>query len=399
MGIKLPLYLDNHATTPVDTRVLDAMYPYFSEIYGNASSTDHIFGHTAREAVEKAREQVATLIGARAASEIVFTSGATESDNIALFGAAERYADKGDHIITCVTEHRAILDTAERLARSGKKVTLLPVDQYGHVDPDDVRRALTPRTILISIMMANNEIGTIANVEEIGRIAHEYGVVFHSDAAQAVGHIPVNVQKQNIDVLSISAHKLYAPKGIGALYVRRSMPYVKLAPVIYGGGHEHGLRSGTFNVPGIVALGKACEIASKEMKKEAVRFQKWTSWMLSQLQDELGGVELNGDPIERLPHNLNISIAGVESKSLIIGLKDIAVSAGSACSSEKAQAEPSYVIKALGFGEQRAHSAIRIGLGRQNTQEEVEYVVGRIIEEVKHIRINVHSKGNHEYVC
>jgi cysteine desulfurase len=391
MGVTLPIYLDNHATTKPDPRVIDAMLPYLSEVYGNASSTDHIFGYTARDAVEKAREQIANFIGARAANEIVFTSGATESDNLALFGTAEAYAEKGNHIITCVTEHRAILDSAEKLARSGKTVTFLPVDHYGRVDPQDVRRAITPHTILISIMMANNEIGTIANIGEIGHIAHEHGVVFHTDAAQAVGHIPVDVQKLNIDVLSLSAHKFYAPKGTGALYVRRSLPRIKLAPIIYGGGHERGMRSGTLNVPGIVALAKACEIAVKEMKKEAKRFQTWTTWMLDQLRKELDGVELNGDPIERLPHNLNISIEGVESKSLIIGLKDIAVSAGSACSSEKAKAEPSYVIKALGFGETRAHSAIRIGLGRENTQEEIEYAVHRIIEEVKHIRENVHS--------
>lgn len=395
MGVKLPIYLDNHATTSADPRVVEAMLPYFTETFGNASSVDHIFGITAKEAVSKAREQVAALIGARSSEEIIFTSGATESDNIALFGAAEKYADKGDHIITSVTEHRAVLDAAERLARTGTKVTFLPVDKYGRVDPEDVRKALTQKTVLISIMMANNEIGTIANVEEIGRIAHEHGVIFHTDAAQAVGHIPVNVQKMNIDALSISAHKLYAPKGTGALYVRRSMPRVKFAPVIYGGGHEHGLRSGTLNVPGIVALGKACEIASKEMKKEEKRFRGWTTWMLRHLQEELDGVELNGHPDERLPHNLNVSIAGVESKSLIIGLKDIALSAGSACTSEKAQTEPSYVIKALGFGEDRAHHAIRIGLGRQNTQEEIEYAVGRVIEEVKHIRTNFrHSNVN-----
>lgn len=393
MELKLPIYLDNHATTRTDPRVVEAMLPFFSEVYGNASSVDHIFGDTARKAVEHAREQVAALINARA-EEIVFTSGATESDNIALFGAAEKYAERGDHIITSVTEHKAVLDCAEQLKLRGKRVTFLPVDSYGRVDPDDVRRALTPQTVLISIMMANNEIGTVANVEEIGRIAHEHGVIFHTDAAQAVGHIPVNVRKLNIDILSISAHKLYAPKGIGVLYARRSMPFVKLAPVIYGGGHEHGLRSGTLNVPGIAALGKACEIAGREMGKEARRFREWTAWMLRRLQDELGEVELNGHPTERLPHNLNVSIAGVESKSLIVGLKDIAISAGSACTSERAKTEASYVIKALGFGEERAHHAIRIGLGRFNTREEVEYAVNRIIEESRHIRSNLHHMAS-----
>lgn len=386
MGVTLPIYLDNQATTKPDPRIIEAMLPYLRDVYGNASSTDHIFGYAARKAVEEAREQIANFIGARSANEIIFTSGATESDNIALFGAAEAYAEKGDHIITCVTEHRAILDSAEMLARRGKTITFLPVDHYGRIEPEDVRRAITPQTILISIMMANNEIGTIANVGEIGRIAHEHGIVFHTDAAQAVGHIPVDVQKLNIDVLSISAHKFYAPKGIGALYVRKSLPRVKLVPLIHGGRHEGGMRSGTLNVSGIVALARACEIAAKEMKKESERFRVWTMWMLDQLQKELGGVELNGDPFERLPHNLNISIKDVESKALIIGLKDIALSTGSACSSEKAKAEPSYVIKALGFGEIRAHSAIRIGLGRETTQEEIEYAVHRIIEEVKHIR-------------
>lgn len=384
MTIALPIYLDNHATTPVDPRVLEAMLPYFTQVYGNAASKDHPFGFQARDAVERAREQLAGLVSARP-EEITFTSGATESDNIAIFGVAERYADRGDHIITAVTEHPGILDAARRLEQMGKRVTYLPVDQYGRVDPEEVRRAITPRTVLVSIMMANNEIGTIANVQEIGRIAHEHEVVFHTDAAHAVGHIPVNVRALNIDVMSFSAHKFYGPKGIGALFARRSAPRIKLAPLVYGGGHERGLRSGTLNVPAIVGFGVAAEIASREMESESARFREWTRWMLERLQTNLGDVELNGHPTERLPHNLNVSIAGIESKSLIVGLKDVAVSAGSACSTDKA--EPSHVILALGFGEVRAHSAIRVGLGRQNSKEEIEYAIDRVIVEAKRLRI------------
>jgi cysteine desulfurase len=366
------------------------MLPYFTEIYGNAASKDHVFGYAARDAVEKSRVQVASLIGARP-EEIIFTSGATESDNIALFGVAEKYADRGDHIITCVTEHKAVLDAAHRLEQLGKRVTYLPVNHYGQVDPDDVRHAITPKTVLISIMMANNEIGTIADVKEIGRIAHEHEIIFHTDAAQAVGHIPVNIRDMNIDLLSISAHKLYGPKGIGVLYVRRSMPRVRLAPVIYGGGHERGLRSGTLNVPGIVGLGKACEIAGKEMDSEAKRFREWTSQMLKELQDQIGDVELNGHPTERLPHNLNVFIRGVESKSLIVGLKDVALSAGSACTSDKT--EPSHVLIALGYGEDRAHSSIRIGFGRQNSRDDAAYVTTRIAEQVGRLRLLMTPTG------
>lgn len=382
-GASRPVYLDSHATTPVDPRVLEAMLPYFTEIYGNAASKDHSYGHTAREAVEKARGQVAALLNARP-DEIIFTSGATESDNIALFGVAEKYADKGDHIITCVTEHKAVLDSAARLEQMGKKVTYLPVDSYGQVDPDDVKRAITPQTVLISIMLANNEIGTLANVREIGLIAHEHDVVFHSDAAQAIGHLPVDARDLNIDILSVSAHKFYGPKGIGALFARRSMPRIKLAPVIYGGGHERGLRSGTLNVPAVVGLGEACEIAGTEMHNEEVKHRAWTSSLLTQLQAELGDVFLNGHPIERLAHNLNVSIRGVESKSLIVGLKDVAISAGSACTSDKT--EPSHVITALGFGEERAHSAIRIGLGRFTTEIQTQYAVDRVVSEAKRLR-------------
>lgn len=377
------IYLDHNATTPVDPRVLETMLPYFSEIYGNAASIDHEAGHTAKQAVEQAREQCARIINARDPKEIVFTSGATESDNIALFGVAERYADKGDHIITCVTEHKAILDCCDRLEKMGKQVTRMGVDQYGMIDLDELRNAITDKTVLVSIMFANNEIGTIQPIAQIGKIAHEHGVIFHTDAAQAVGHVPVDVEKMNIDLLSFSAHKIYGPKGIGGLYVRRRNPRVKLAPVIYGGGHELGLRSGTLNVPGIVGMGKAYEIASKEMIAEAQKYRSWLKMTLEQFQQQLDGVELNGPEIgeHRLPHNLNISIKGVESKSLIVQVKErVAIATGSACTT--VDTKPSHVIKALGFGEERAHSAIRIGVGRTNKNMEIENSVKIIINAI-----------------
>lgn len=369
------IYLDHNATMPVDPRVLEAMLPYFTEVYGNAASIDHDAGHIANQAVERAREQCAKAINAQP-GEIIFTSGATESDNIALFGVAEKYADKGDHIITCVTEHKAVLDCCARLEQQGKRVTYLPVDQYGLVDPDAVRQAITPQTILISVMFANNEIGTIAPVQEIGAMAREHGVLFHTDAAQAVGHIPVDVQAMHIDLLSFSAHKIYGPKGVGGLYVRRRNPRVKLAPVIYGGGHERGMRSGTLNVPGIVGMGKAIEVGVKEMRKDAERYRAWTQQMLDQFREHLGeeNVALNGHPTQRLPHNLSVSLKGVESKSLVVQLKDVALSTGSACTT--ATVEPSHVILALGFGEERAHNTIRIGVGRGNTDGEISFAIG-----------------------
>ncbi len=368
------IYLDHNATTPVDPRVLAEMLPYFTEIYGNAASIDHEAGHIANQAVERAREQCAKAINARS-EEIIFTSGATESDNIALFGVAERYADKGDQIVTCVTEHKAVLDCCARLEQQGKRVTYLPVDQYGLVDPDAVRQAITPRTILISIMFANNEIGTLAPVKEIGAIAHAHGVLFHTDAAQAVGHVPVDVEAMQIDLLSFSAHKIYGPKGIGGLYVRRRGPRVKVAPVIYGGGHERGMRSGTLNVPGIVGMGVALELGAQAMQIEGARYRAWTRQIYEQLCAELGveNVALNGHPTQRLPHNLNVSLKGIESKSLIVQLKDIAISTGSACTSAKV--EPSHVIMALGFGEERAHSALRIGVGRGNNAQNLRQAV------------------------
>jgi cysteine desulfurase len=378
------IYLDHNATTPVDPRVLEAMLPYFSEVYGNAASIDHDAGHTAKQAVEAAREQCARIINARDSKEIVFTSGATESDNIALFGVAERYADKGDHIITCVTEHKAILDCCDRLEKMGKRVTRLPADQYGFIDLEELRSVITDETILISTMFANNEIGTIQPIAEIGKIAREHGVLFHTDAAQAVGHVPVDVEKMNIDLLSFSAHKIYGPKGVGGLYVRRRNPRVKVSPVIYGGGHELGIRSGTLNVPSIVGMGKSYEIAAQEMLAEADKYRTWLQNMLEQFQEQLEGVELNGPAIgdQRLPHNLNISIRGVESKSLIVQVKArVAIATGSACTT--VDTKPSHVINALGFGEDRAHNAIRIGVGRTNTDEQLDDAVGVIVAGAK----------------
>jgi cysteine desulfurase len=374
------IYLDHNATTPVDPQVIKIMMPFFTEIYGNAASNDHEFGLEAKQAVDKAREKIAKAINARP-EEIIFTSGATESDNIALFGVAEKYANKGDHIITCVTEHKAILDSCARLEQMGKRVTYLPVDQHGLVDPEDVRKAITPTTILVSIMAANNEIGTIAPLTEIGAIAQEYGVLFHSDAAQALGHIPLDVKAMNIHMMSLSGHKVYGPKGIGALYRRRSSPRVKLEPVIYGGGHERGIRSGTLNVPAIVGFGEAVRLAEKTMVSENKRLGLWMKLMYERFKEELGDVSLNGHPTKRLAHNLNVSFNCVESRALIVQLKDIAVATGSACTSAKV--EPSYVIEALGFGSGRAHNAIRISSGRFNIEDELQRATSEIILSAK----------------
>ncbi len=379
--VKLPIYMDNHATTPVDPRVLDAMLPYFREKFGNAASRNHSFGWEAEEAVDKARGQVAALINAKS-KEIIFTSGATESDNEAIKGVVEFYKDKGNHIITCVTEHKAVLDSCRALERAGKAaVTYLPVDKYGMVDPDAVRAAITDKTVLITIMYANNEIGTIHPITEIGRIAKERGVIFHCDAVQAVGKIAVDAERDGIDLLSISAHKIYGPKGVGALYVRSKGPRVRLTPIIDGGGHERGMRSGTLNVPGIVGLGAACEIAGGEMADEAVRLRDLRDKLQAGLFERLDEVYLNGHPTERLPGNLNVSFAYVEGESLLMGIKDVAVSSGSACTS--ATLEPSYVIRALGTDEELAHSSIRFGVGRFNTEEEVDYVAQRVTDEVR----------------
>lgn len=365
-----PIYMDYHATTPVDPRVLEAMLPFFSERFGNAGSIDHLYGADAADAVKVARKQVAHIINAPSPDDIIFTSGATESNNIAILGVAEQYAGKGDHVITCATEHKAVLDTCKHLAATGKDVTVLPVDEYGVVDLEALESSITERTVLISIMTANNEIGTIAPVAEIGKIAHDHGVLFHTDAAQAVGHIPMDVERMGIDLLSISGHKCYGPKGIGALYIRRRNPKVKLSPVIFGGGQERGYRSGTLNVPGIVGLGKAMEIAEKEMAEEEVRFKAWTTEMLEAFREVYPSVLLNGHPTQRLAHNLNICFPGIESKALIHLLKDdVSISSGSACTSTTV--EPSHVLLAIGRSVEAAHSAVRLGLGRTTTDEDI----------------------------
>jgi len=383
MAVKLPIYMDHHATTPVDPRVLEAMLPYFTNQFGNAASRNHSFGWTAEEGVENARAQIATLIGANP-KEIIFTSGATESDNLAIKGVAWMYREKGNHIITQVTEHKAVLDTCKRLEKEGYEVTYLPVQKDGRIDLDDLRRAITPKTILVSIMYANNEIGVIQPIAEIGKIAKEKGIFFHVDGVQAVGKIPVDVNKDGIDLMAISAHKFYGPKGVGALYVRRKNPRVQLAATIDGGGHERGMRSGTLNVPGIVGFGKACEIAQKEMPEESERLRRLRDRLKDGIFAKLDEVFVNGSLIHRLPHNLNVSFAYVEGESLLMGINDIAVSSGSACTS--ATLEPSYVLKALGVGEDLAHTSIRFGLGRFNTEEEVDYTTERVVEVVNRLR-------------
>jgi len=380
---KLPVYMDNQATTQVDPRVLEAMLPYFSEKYGNAASRNHEFGWKAEEAVENARSQIARLINA-SPKEIVFTSGATESDNLALKGVAEFHRAKGNHIITQATEHKAVLDVCKRLEQSGAEVTYLPVAIDGRIDLDDLRRAITPKTILISIMYANNEIGVLQPIAEIGKIAKQAGVLFHTDAVQAIGKISVDVERDGIDLLSISAHKLYGPKGMGALYVRRKNPRVQLAPMIDGGGHERGLRSGTLNVPGIVGLGKACEIAAKEMADESARLGALRDKLKDAILSRLDETTINGSMEHRLPGNLNLSFAGVEGDALLMGINDVAISSGSACTS--ATLEPSQVLSALGVPEELAHSSIRFGLGRFNTADDVDYVAGRVVETVKRLR-------------
>ena len=381
--MKLPIFLDNHSTTPMDPRVLEAMMPYFTEKFGNAASRNHSFGWEAEKAVDDARQQIARLIHADP-KEIIFTSGATESDNLALKGVAEMYREKGDHIITSVTEHRAILDTAKRLEKQGVKVTYLPVGSDGLVNPDEVRKAITDKTILISIMLANNEIGTINPVAEISRIAKERGILFHCDATQGVGKIPVDVEAMGIDLMSFTAHKIYGPKGVGALYVRRKNPRVRLAPMIDGGGHERGMRSGTLPVPLIVGFGKACELCEQLMPEEGKRLTYLRDKLKDGILNNLEEVYLMGHPTQRLPNNVNISFAYVEGESLLMGLKEIALSSGSACTT--ATLEPSYVIRALGVGHDLAHSTIRFGLGRFNTEEEVDYVIKRLIETTTRLR-------------
>jgi len=382
-GVHLPIYMDNHATTPLDPRVLEAMMPYLIGKFGNAASRNHSFGSEAEQAVETAREQVAKLIGA-SSKEIIFTSGATESDNLAIKGIAEMYRERGNHIITQVTEHKAVLDTCKRLEKHGYRVTWLPVNSDGIIDLEDLKRAIDDKTILVTIMAANNEIGVLQPIREIGRLCHEKGVIFHTDAVQAVGKIPFNVIDDCVDVASISAHKIYGPKGVGALYVRRRNPRVQIAAQIDGGGHERGMRSGTLNVPGIVGLGKACEIAMAEMETEAARLRGLRDRLNTKLEAELDYVHVNGSMEHRLPGNLNMSFVYVEGESLLMGINDVAVSSGSACSS--ATLELLYVLKGLGLGGDIAHSSIRFGLGRFNTEAEVDYVAAKVIEVVKHLR-------------
>jgi len=381
--VKIPIYMDNNATTRTDPRVVEAMLPYFLEHYGNAASRNHAFGWEAEEAVEQAREQVASLIGA-SSKEIIFTSGATESNNLAIKGVASMYKKKGNHLITAITEHKAVIDPCKRLERDGYQVTFLPVDAHGRVSARQVAEAMTAKTILVSIMAANNEIGTLQPIKEIGKLCKQKGVLFHTDAVQAVGKVPVDVEEMGIDLLSLSAHKIYGPKGIGALYVRRKDPRVRLDPIIDGGGHERGMRSGTLAVPSIVGLGMACELCRKEMDIETPRLLALREKLRLGIMEQLDEVYINGHPSERLPGNLNLSFAYVEGEALMMGIKDVAVSSGSACTS--ASLEPSYVLKALGVGDELAHSSIRFGLGRFNTEEEVDYVIGDVVRAVGHLR-------------
>ncbi len=368
----------------MDPRVLEAMLPYFTEMFGNAASRNHSFGWEAEAAVDEAREQIARLIHASSPKEIIFTSGATESDNLAIKGVGEFYKDKGNHIITCVTEHKAVLDSCKAMEQQGYEVTYLPVDRYGFVDVEQLDRVITNKTILISIMAVNGEIGTIHRIKEIGRVAKGRGILFHCDATQGVGKIPMDVEEMGIDLLSMSAHKIYGPKGIGALYVRSKNPRVRLSAMIHGGGQEKGIRSGTLNVPGIVGLGKACEIAQEDLPEEAARLTRLRERLKEGIFSRLDKVYVNGHPTERLPGSINISFAYVEGESLMMGLKEIAVSSGSACTSTTLEA--SYVLRAIGVDEELAHTSIRFGLGRFNTEEEVDYTIDRVVQEVTRLR-------------
>ena len=383
MTVKTPIYMDNNATTRTDPRVVAEMLPYFTEKYGNAASRNHPFGWEAEAAVEEARERIAGLIGA-SAKEMIFTSGATESNNLAIKGVAAMYKKKGNHVVTQATEHKAVLDTCKRLERDGFQVTYLPVDQYGRVSAEQVREALTDKTILVSVMAANNEIGTLQPIKAIGRLCKERGVLFHTDAVQAVGKLPIDVEDVGIDLLSLTAHKIYGPKGIGALYVRKKDPRVRLEPQIDGGGHERGMRSGTLAVPLIVGLGAACDIARREMAEESERTFRLRERLRKGIMDKLPESYLNGHPTERLPGSANISFAYVEGEGLMMGIKDVAVSSGSACTS--ASLEPSYVLRALGVGDELAHSSIRFGIGRFTTEGEVDYVADLVVREVNRLR-------------
>jgi cysteine desulfurase len=385
MALKLPIYMDNHATTPADPRVIETMLPFFTQDFGNAASRNHAFGWKAEEAVEYAREQIAQLIGAKSDKEIVFTSGATESDNLAIKGVAEFYRDKGNHIITTRTEHKAVLDTCKKLEKQGYVVTYLDVAEDGLVRPEQVAEAITDKTILVSIMLANNEVGSIQPLAAIGKITRERGVLFHSDAVQGVAKTDFDVEAMNVDLASITAHKMYGPKGVGALYVRRQKPRVRLVAHMDGGGHERGMRSGTLNVPGIVGFGKAAEIARKEWRTDAERIFKMRQRLRKKLFDALDMVHLNGaDDPYRLPGNLNVSFSFVEGEAMMMAIRDVAVSSGSACTS--ASLEPSYVLRAMGVEEELAHSSIRFGLGKFNTDEEVDYVADLVIRSVERLR-------------
>jgi cysteine desulfurase len=381
--MKFPVYMDNHSTTPLDPRALEAMMPFLTGSFGNAASRSHAFGWESEEAVEKARAQIAKVIGANP-KEIIFTSGATESINISLKGAAEMYAEKGNHFITVITEHKATLDSAKYLEKKGGSVTYLPVDKYGQVSIESLQQAITDKTVLISVMHANNEVGTLQPITEIGKLAKERGILFHVDAAQTFGKVAIDVQAMGIDLLSISGHKIYGPKGVGALFVRRSNPRVRVSPIIHGGGHERGMRSGTLNVPGIVGLGAAAEIALLDMQKDQERVGTLRDRLYRKLSESLDELHINGHPTERLYNNLNVSFAYVEGEALMMGFKDIAVSSGSACTS--ASLEPSYVLRAMGVGEELAHTSIRFGLGRFNTEEEVDYTAKQVITTVQRLR-------------
>jgi cysteine desulfurase len=384
MAVKLPIYMDNHATTRVDPRVLAAMLPYFTETYGNAASRTHQFGWAAEAPVEQSRETIADLIGASSGKEIVFTSGATESDNLAIKGVAEYYKSKGNHIVTTSIEHKAVLDSCKRLEKQGYEVTYVQVGSDGVVDPADIEKAITDKTILVSVMLANNEVGTIQPIEEIGRITRARGVLLHSDAVQGIGKTEFDVQKMNVDLASLTAHKIYGPKGVGALYVRRSKPRVRLVAQMDGGGHERGNRSGTLNVPGIVGFARACEIMKEEGAAENERILALKNRLHKRITDKLDLVMLNGHPTQRLAGNLNISFAFVEGEGLMMAIKDVAVSSGSACTS--ASLEPSYVLRSMGLDEDLAHSSIRFGIGRFNTEEEIDFVADLVIAKVTKLR-------------
>jgi cysteine desulfurase len=384
MALKFPIYLDNHATTRVDPAVLEAMLPYLTEVFGNAGSRNHAYGWAAQEGVERAREQVAELMGADP-KEIIFTSGATESDNLAIIGVARFYAEKGKHIVTQVTEHKAVLDACHALEKEGFEVTYLPVNKDGLISLDELRAALRDDTTLCSIMWANNEVGTVQDIKAIGAICREKGVFFHTDAVQGIGKIPFNVAEMNVDLASISAHKMYGPKGIGALYVRRGRPRIRLEPTMFGGGQERGLRSGTHAVHQIVGLGAACAVAKAAMEGgEAERVRELRDYLWAKLQENLDELYLNGSWEHRLPGNLNVSFAFCEGEAMMMAIKELAVSSGSACTS--ASLEPSYVLRAMGVDVELAHTSIRFGIGRFTTKEEIDYAVQLVTEKVRWLR-------------